>query len=139
MILILGLVLLVVAVIVAVAGVLGNAGTAHAFTHGFSVFGYHVTGSTGTLFLYGIVVGAVGVFGLSLLLASARRSARRGRAARRGLAQSQMQTTEAIQDRDDLVDQRDAAREQTAGVTRDGSARPAGRRHRFGLRAGSRN
>ena len=67
MILILGLILLVAAVIVVVAGVLGNAGAPHALTHGFSVFGYHVTGSTGTLFLYGIVVGAVAVFALTRL------------------------------------------------------------------------
>lgn len=36
--------------------------------------GYHVTGSAGTLFLYGIVVGAVGLFGLSVLLADAPRA-----------------------------------------------------------------
>ncbi|HXO23785.1 MAG TPA: GlsB/YeaQ/YmgE family stress response membrane protein, partial [Streptosporangiaceae bacterium] len=41
----------------------------HPLTHHFAVFGYHVTGSTGTLFLYGIVVGALGLLGLSLLLA----------------------------------------------------------------------
>jgi hypothetical protein len=41
----------------------------HAVTHGFSVFGYHVTGTTGTLFRDGIVVGAAAMFGLSLLLA----------------------------------------------------------------------
>ena len=85
MIVILGLIILVAAVIVGVAGVLGNGGSAHALTHGFSVFGYHVTGSTGTLFLYGIVVGAVALAGLSLLLAGARRTSRRGSAARRGL------------------------------------------------------
>jgi acyl-CoA synthetase (AMP-forming)/AMP-acid ligase II len=38
-------------------------------TH-FAVFGYHVTGSTGTLFLYGIVVGALAVAGLGMLLAA---------------------------------------------------------------------
>ena len=64
MILIVGLIILVAAVIVGVAGVLTNDGGAHALTSGFSVFGYHVTGSTGVLFLYGIVVGAVAVFGL---------------------------------------------------------------------------
>ncbi|VFB01610.1 Uncharacterised protein [Nocardia cyriacigeorgica] len=58
MIIIFGLVVLLAAVIVAVAGVLGNAGSAHMLTDNFSVFGYHVTGSTGTLFLYGIIVGA---------------------------------------------------------------------------------
>src|ERR1700683_4889621 len=87
MIVILGLVILVAAVIVGVAGVLANGGHAHAVTH-FAVFGYHVTGSTGTLFLSGIVVGALALAGLSLLLAGARRTSRRGRDARRGLGQS---------------------------------------------------
>ena len=80
MIIIIGLVILVAAVVAGVAGVLSNSGSAHALTHPFAVFGYHVTGSTGTLFLYGIVVGALGLLGLSLLLAGARRTSRRGRA-----------------------------------------------------------
>ena len=69
MIVVLGLIILVAAIVVGVAGVLSNAGSAHALTHGFAVLGYHVTGSTGTLFLYGIVVGALAMLGLSLLLA----------------------------------------------------------------------
>jgi hypothetical protein len=56
MIIIAGFIVLVAAVVAGVAGVLGNGGSGHALTHGFAVFGYHVTGSTGTLFLYGIVV-----------------------------------------------------------------------------------
>jgi hypothetical protein len=80
MIIIIGLVVLIAAVIAGVAGVLANSGSSHALTHGFAVFGYHVTGSTGTLFLYGIVVGAIGLLGLGLLLAGARRTSRRGRA-----------------------------------------------------------
>jgi hypothetical protein len=114
MIIILGLIILVAAVIAGVAGVLANSGSGHALTHGFSVFGYHVTGSTGTLFLYGLVVGAAGLLGLSLLLAGARRTARRGRAARRGLKQSRRETAAASQTRDDLIDQREAARAYTA-------------------------
>ena len=114
MILIVGLIILVAAVIVGVAGVLTNGGGAHALTSGFSVFGYHVTGSTGALFLYGIVVGAAAVFGLSLLLAAARRSSRRGRAARRGLKQSQRQTAAVSQDRDELIDQRNTVWADTA-------------------------
>ncbi|WP_245669604.1 hypothetical protein [Nocardia speluncae] len=85
MIIIFGLVVLLAAVIIAVAGVLGNAGSAHMLTDNFSVFGYHVTGSTGTLFLYGIIVGAVAAAGLGVLLAGARRTSRRGRLARREL------------------------------------------------------
>jgi hypothetical protein len=118
---ILGLIILLAAVIIGVAGVLGNAGGAHALSHGFAVFGYHVTGSTGTLFLYGIVVGAVALAGLSLLLAGARRTSRRGSAARRGLRQSRQQTAAVSQDRDDLIGQRDAARAYTASTLDNGT------------------
>ena len=92
MIVIVGLIVLVVAAIVGTVGVLGNAGATHPLTENFSVLGYHVTGSTGTLFLSGIVVGAVALLGLSVLLAGARRSAVRGRDARRDLARSQQET-----------------------------------------------
>jgi hypothetical protein len=145
MILIFGLVLLVAAVVVGVAGVLANQGSAHALTHGFGVLGYHVTGSTGTLFLYGLVVGAVAVLGLSLVLASARRTSRRGRAARRGLEQSRGETVALRQDRDDLIDQREAARTETTSVRSNGSPVGEGdlgaveggppRRHRLGHRS----
>jgi hypothetical protein len=110
MILIIGLVILIAAVVAGVAGVLSNSGTGHPLTHNFAVFGYHVTGSTGTLFLYGIVVGAAGVLGLSLLLAGARRTSRRGREARRGLHQSRRETAAVSHDRDDLLDQRETPR-----------------------------
>jgi hypothetical protein len=128
MIVILGLVILVGAVIIGVAGVLGNAGSGHALTHGFAVLGYHVTGSTGTLFLYGIVVGAVALAGLSLLLTGARRTSRRGSAARRGLRQSRRETAAANADRDDLIGQRDTARAYTA--SRLGNGTPASDPHR---------
>jgi uncharacterized membrane protein YciS (DUF1049 family) len=108
-IIILGLVILVAAVVVGVAGVLSNDGGAHALNHGFAVFGYHVTGSTGTLFLWGIVVGAIAVLGLSLLLASARRASRRGRAARRGLKQSRRETAAVSKNRDELIEEREIA------------------------------
>ena len=92
MMVIVGLIVLVVAAIVGTVGVLGNAGATHPLAENFSVLGYHVTGSTGTLFLSGIVVGAVALLGLSVLLAGARRSAVRGRDARRDLARSQRET-----------------------------------------------
>jgi hypothetical protein len=136
MIIILGLIILVAAVVVGVAGVLSNGGT-HGLAHGFSVLGYHVTGS-GTVFLYGIVVGAVALFGLWLLLAGVRRTSRRGRTARRGLRQSQRETAQSRQetaavskDRDDLINQRDTARAYTASTLANGAppgngAPPAG-------------
>src|SRR5271166_6183786 len=115
MIIVLGLVILVAAVIAGVAGVLANGGHGHAVTH-FAVFGYHVTGSTGTLFLYGIVVGALALAGLSVLLAGARRTSRRGRDARRGLAQSRRETAAASADRDDLIAHHNTARAYTAST-----------------------
>jgi hypothetical protein len=116
MIIIIGLVILVAAVVAGVAGVLSNSGSGHPLTHHFAVFGYHVTGSTGTLFLYGIVVGALGLLGLSLLLAGARRTSRRGREARRGLIRSRRETAAVSQDRDDLIGQRETARAYTAST-----------------------
>src|SRR6202034_771473 len=98
MIVVIGLVILVVAVIAGVVGVLSNGGSGHALTHPFAVFGYHVTGSTGTLFLYGMVVGALALFGLSLLLPAAPRPSRRGREARHGLRQSRRETAAVSQD-----------------------------------------
>jgi hypothetical protein len=127
MIIIIGLVILVAAVVAGVAGVLSNGGSGHALTHPFAVFGYHVTGSTGTLFLYGIVVGALALLGLSLLLAGARRTSRRGRDARRGLRQSRRETAAVSQDRDDLIGQRDTARAYTASTLGGGPA--GGDRH----------
>ncbi len=119
---IIGLVILVAAVVAAVAGVLSNSGSGHPLTHHFAVLGYHVTGSDGTLFLSGIVVGALAVFGLSLLLAGARRTSRRGREARRGLTQSRRETVAASQDRDDLISQRNTARAHTASAPGNGPA-----------------
>jgi hypothetical protein len=52
-------------------GVLSNAGAGHPPTD-FSVFGYHLTGSTGTLFLFGIAIGAVASLGLCRLLTGTR-------------------------------------------------------------------
>ena len=120
MIIIIGLIILIAAVVAGVAVVLGNGGSAHAPIH-LAVFGHHVTGTIGTLFLYGIVLGAVGLLGLSLLLAGVRRSYRRGSAARQGLKESRAETAESrretaavSKDRDDLLEQRDTARAYTA-------------------------
>jgi hypothetical protein len=121
MIIILGLIILVAALIVGVAGVLGNGGSAHTLSH-FSVLGYHVTGSVGTLFLSGIVVGAAGLLGLSLLLAGARRTSRRSSAARRGLRQSRRETAAASHERDDLIEQRNTARAKDASNLSTGTA-----------------
>ncbi|MFF3245868.1 hypothetical protein ACFYWY_19495 [Streptomyces sp. NPDC002870] len=112
MIVILGLIILLAAVVVGVAAVVTNSGSAHELTGGFSVFGFEATGSTGTLFLYGIVVGAAALFGLSLLLTGARRTSRQGSTGRHVLKQSRRETA-ADEGRDDLIDQRETARAET--------------------------
>src|ERR1700685_3195372 len=129
MIIVIGLVILIAAVVAGVAGVLSNGGSGHPLTHHFAALGYHVTGSTGTLFLYGIVVGALAMLGLSLLLAGARRTSRRGREARHGLKRARRATAAVSQDRDDLLDQRETARAHAAstlGNDPDGSDRSSG-------------
>lgn len=120
MLVIVGLLVLLVAIVVAVVGMLGNSGAAHPLTESFSVFGYHVAGSTGTLFLFGIVIGAVAMLGLSVLLAGARRTAGRGRDARRDLAQSQRETAFANRDRDTLLEHQQGQEEATGNRTRNG-------------------
>jgi hypothetical protein len=116
MVIIVGLVILVAAVVVGVGGVLSNHGSGHALHHSFALFGYHVNGSSGRLFLYGIVVGAAAVLGLCLLLAAARRTSRRGAEARRGLTESRRDTAAVSQQRDDLLDERENARSYTAST-----------------------
>jgi hypothetical protein len=108
MIVIVGLVVLLAAVIVGFTGMLTNAGAAHPLTENFSVLGYHVTGSTGTLFLFGIVIGAVAMLGLSVLLAGARRTAGRGRDTRHHLTRSQRETAFLNQEREQRLEHQQA-------------------------------
>jgi len=119
MIVIVGLIVLLAAVIVGFTGVLTNAGPAHPLPENFAVFGYHVTGSTGTLFLFGIVVGAVAMLGLCVLLAGARRTAGRGRDARHELKRSQRETAFLNQERDQRIEH-----SQQAGAARGSPVNP---------------
>ncbi|MFJ1816115.1 hypothetical protein [Streptomyces sp. NPDC088139] len=140
MIAILGLIILIVAVVVAVAGVVTNGGSAHQLTDSFSVFGYHVTGSTGTLFLYGLVVGALAVFGLSLLMGAVRRSSRRSRTARSPRHERGRTDREPIAERDGATGPHETGRTDTAPVRGSGprhddrpAAQDGGRRSRWHL------
>ena len=91
-----------VTVISGVAGVLANVGHTHAVTYS-AILGYHITGSTGSVFLYGTAVGALAMLGLSLLAAGVGRRSRRGLAASASLAQSRRETAAVTQHRDDLA------------------------------------
>lgn len=100
MIVITGLLLFLAAAVVGLLGVLDNAGAAHSTNENFSVLGYHVTGSTGALFLLGIATGALAMLGMSVLVSGARRTAGRGRDARRELKRSQREVAFVNRDRD---------------------------------------
>ncbi|QVI18914.1 LapA family protein [Nocardia tengchongensis] len=80
---------------VGVAGVAANSGDTHALPSGFTVFGHTYHGSTGLLFAYGILIGAVGAAGLILLLAGIWTTSRRGVVARRELRHSRREMAAA--------------------------------------------
>lgn len=107
MIIAIGLVVLAAAFVIAIAGVLHNRGPSHSLNHSFTVLGQHISGSSGTLFLYGIILGAVGLAGLLLLLGGVRRSARRSRQARSELKEARQTAAAIAQDRDQVAHDRD--------------------------------
>ena len=96
--------IVIVGLVVVIVGFTGLLTNAHPLPENFAVFGYHVTGSTGTLFLFGIVIGAVAMLGLSVLLAGARRTAGRGRDSRHELKRSQRETAFLNQERDQRLE-----------------------------------
>ncbi|MGW1727614.1 hypothetical protein ACWCQK_32445 [Streptomyces sp. NPDC002306] len=131
MILILGLIILVVAAIVGLAGIFGNTGAGHSLGAGgdFSVFGYHATASTGALFLSGIIVGAAALLGLTLVMIGARHAARRSARTRRALSTSRRENTVTDRESDEPAEPRDSVRAD-ASPPRTTSSR--GRGHWFG-------
>ncbi|MFF3542048.1 hypothetical protein ACFYXD_09320 [Streptomyces platensis] len=148
MIVILGVILLIAAVVVGVAAVVTNMGGAHELTAAFKVFGYHMTGSTGMLFLFGAIVGAVAVLGLSLLLGGMRRTTRRKHAMRQALKGERHDAAAARStDHNDRVDHPDERSDLGTAARQDGASpqggRPEGdgrrhRRHLFGHRPAQR-
>ncbi|WP_052442864.1 hypothetical protein [Streptacidiphilus neutrinimicus] len=109
-----GLVILIAAVVVGVAGAVSNTGSAHGLGGGFSVFGYQLTGSSSKLFLFGIAVGALAVLGLGMLIAGARHRSRLGRLARADVRESRKQAAAARRERDRVTEQHKEAQEQAA-------------------------
>lgn len=119
MIVIIGLFLLVVSTILAVAGVVTNNDSAHPLNGDFALFGQHMSGlSTGRLFLYGIIVGVVGALGLSLLRAAFTRSLA-SRGLQRELKKSRDETASLRLDYERLTQQ--INNEQTERLTADTS------------------
>lgn len=98
MFIILGLVVTVAAVAAGVAGVAANTSETNQLSSEFSVFDHHFAGTTGELFLIGIIVGVIGGLGASMLFAGAWRSARKGVETRRELRQSRREVAAAHKD-----------------------------------------
>ncbi|MFF0490259.1 hypothetical protein ACWDSJ_37460 [Nocardia sp. NPDC003482] len=137
MIVLLGLIILIAAVIVGVAAVVANSGTAHVLSSDFTVFNQHFTPTQGELFAAGAAVGAVGMLGLALLLAGAFSSARRHAEIRRELRQSRREMTAARKDLANTAPQ-PAARPVTAQQRTEPQRKPVWSRNPFLRRQGDR-
>jgi len=106
---IVGLMVLLVAGIVAIVGVLSNAGAAHPLTENFSLFDFHVAGSIGVVFLFGITVGAVASLGLAMLVMAALRTANRAHDGRRTVAHFQREMAFINRDHDSRLEHQQRA------------------------------
>jgi uncharacterized membrane protein YhiD involved in acid resistance len=97
-----GLLVLLLAALVLGAGVAGNDGGAHPLGGDFGIAGLQLTGlSVGELFLYGAVVGAVAMLGLSMVLGTFSRRVARHRS--RSLLRVSHRETDVLRgDRDRL-------------------------------------
>ncbi len=115
----LGLLVLAAAGVTALVGALANSGGDHALNRSFELFGYSVQGSSGRLFTYGVIVGAVGMLGLNLLLAGLGRGFRSRLSRRRELKETRGEAETLQEERDrlarELAEAR-ATRAQEAGV-----------------------
>ena len=110
MIIIVGVLVFIAAAGVAASGVAANSGTTHPSGDAFVIFGQSLTGlSTGQLFLFGIVVGVVGMLGLAMLLGAFNRRLA-SRASRRELKGSRRESAALRVDRERLSRQLDDER-----------------------------
>lgn len=108
----LGLLILAAAGVVGVAGVLGNDGAQHDLARSFELLGYEFTGSSGVLFLIGVVVGVIGALGLAMVLSGLRHRARRRLDQRRARKEVKGQTKALEQERNELAEALEAERRQ---------------------------
>jgi hypothetical protein len=99
----LGLLLLVVAAVVALVGVVTNLGSSHQIGRTVDLLGYHLHGSTGKLLLVGVIIGAVGMLGLNMLMAGIGRGFKRSISQRKEHRWERRQTKAVVEDRDHLA------------------------------------
>lgn len=106
----LGLLVLAAAGVTALVGALANSGGDHALNRSFELFGYSVQGSSGRLFAYGVIVGAVGMLGLNMLLAGLGRGFRSRLSRRRELKETRGEAETLQEERDRLARELEEAR-----------------------------
>jgi hypothetical protein len=99
----LGLLLLVIAAVVAVVGIFSNLGSSHQLGRTVDLLGYHLHGSTGKLLLVGVIIGAVGMLGLNMLLAGIGRGFKRTLSQRKERKSEVNETKSVVHDRDQLA------------------------------------
>ena len=99
----LGLVLLVIAAVVALVGIFSNLGNSHHLGRTVDLLGYHLHGSAGKLLLVGVIIGAVGMLGLNMLLAGIGRGFKRSINQRKERRLERHQARNVAQDRDHLA------------------------------------
>jgi len=105
-----GLLLLAGAGLTVLVGFLANTGVEHTIPGGFELFGYEISGSTGRLFLYGAILGVVGMLGLNLLLTGLGRGVKH-KVANRRERKTYRRRTETLQgERDRLARELDEER-----------------------------
>ena len=102
-----GLVILAIAGLVALAAGLANSGSDHMVTN-FAILGMDVDGSSGKIFIYGAILGAVAMLGLNMLLAGLGRGFKNKVHNRRVHKHEQQQMNEIEADRDRLAAQLEA-------------------------------
>ena len=123
----LGLLLLAGAGLTVLVGFFANNGSDHTIPGGFELFGYDISGSTGRLFLYGAIVGVVGMLGLNLLLTGLGRGVKHKVANRRERKTYRRGNETLQEERDRLareLDDERAARAAEPDLEREVPARP---------------
>jgi hypothetical protein len=111
----LGLVILAIASIIALAAGLGNSGSDHTVIN-FTVLGMDVEGSSGRIFVYGVALGAVGMLGLNMLLAGIGRGFKSKIRNHRELKEEHHHSAELQQERDRLENELQQTKAEQAEV-----------------------
>lgn len=97
-----GFLIVVAAIVVTSVTGLANSGSDH-IVNDFTIMGWTVEGSSGRIFIYGVIVGAMGALGLALMFNAVGRALGARRANRKALKEERSRAQEAQEERDRLA------------------------------------